>query len=141
MIHGGFALGPAQYWRDGDNFMLTHLSEMETPTLPHEALPISHPRTRAGRYLASLLTSTAESRHSLKPPFPDGSLDSHDRPAGPDPERGLCYAQPCAPGHGHLTAVLCATGRWERSGSRGVPGEASRYSCRDKGARVPAGLC
>ena len=90
MIHGGFALGPAQYWRDGDNFMLTHLSEMETPTLPHEALPISHPRTRAGRYLASLLTSTAESRHSLKPPFPDGSWTATtDR-------RGLTQSEACA---------------------------------------------
>lgn len=85
--------------------MLTHLSEMETPTLSHETLPISHPRTRAGRYLAFLLTSTAESRHSLKTPFQDGSLDSHDRLTGTDPERVLCYTQPCALGHGHPTEL------------------------------------
>ena len=27
-----FTLGLVQYWRDSDNFMLMHLSEMETPT-------------------------------------------------------------------------------------------------------------
>lgn len=112
MIHRGFPLGLAQDWRDSDKFMLMHLSEMETPTLSHEALPISHPRTRVGRYLAFLLTSTAESRHSLKNPFQDGSLDSHDGLTGTDPEESPTLHPAMCPGAWAPGRVaLCATWR------------------------------